>query len=286
MVSRFGERMLRGEDRYLRDVETVAAGRRPASDFYSERAVRAFISRRLRAVSWAKAAFEMEQRQLGERFSPDTLEVREFSYIIIGEVAALLARWTGGPQSDALAIASCAVRAAHLLWLEDDDRAMILARTVVEQAARLRAWRLKPQKAKLLEEQGSRTSTRDWLEAAGWRRLSILNRSLGEFAHVTPESRWTGAREVLAAIQDRDPELGAAPIQTARGSTLNAVVFSFGAELSYLIREHHSPVAKAFESVLPYADESKSAARIEEWLQRCWNNRSLSLGMSDISTAN
>jgi hypothetical protein len=272
-----------GNDRYLRDVEALASGANPIRHEYWERAVEAFSSRRLRAIGWAKAAFDAEMEQLGEEFNPESLMRRSFVYIIIGEVSALLARWLPGPRSDALATGSCAVRAAYWLWLEDDDRAMIPVRTIAEQAARLRAWRIKPEKAEVLESRAPLTSTRDWLETAGWRRLSILNRSLGEFSHVSANSKWIGAREALSLIQDRDPESRSEPIKTARGSALDEVTFAFGSELHFLVREYHAPLADAFESVLPYGYEDYSSRRIEEWLQRCWDQRTHSFGKSDFT---
>ena len=273
-----------GRHHYLSDVEAAASGIRIARHEYWERAVEAFSSRRLRAISCAKTAFDSEMRELGDKFDPEALVRRSFGYTIIGETSALLARWLGGPRSDALATASCAVRAAYWLWLEDDDRAMIAVRTIVEQTARLRTWRNKPDKAAVLESRAPITSTRDWLEAAGWRRLSVFNKSLGEFSHVSLNSRWTGAREALSLIQDRDSESSPEPIKTARGNALNEAVFAFGSELYFLVHEYHAPLATAFESVLPYGDEDQPGQRIERWLQRCWDQRSHTFGESDFTT--
>lgn len=284
MITKFGRRLIRGRDQYLRDVESTASGQQRERHEYWERAIEAFISRRLRSIDWANRAFDSERQQLGEKFSPETLARREFVYTIIGETAALLAGWLNGPRSDALATASCALRAAYWLWLEDDDRAMILVRTIVEQAARLRAWRNKPDKAEVLESRAPLTSTRDWLETAGWRRLSTLNRSLGEFSHISANSRWTGAREALSLMQNRDPESTSEPIRTARGSALDEVVFAFGSELYFLVREYHAPLASAFESVLPYGEDGQSSHHIERWLQRCWDQRNCSFGESDFTT--
>jgi hypothetical protein len=260
-----------------------ASGQQAEPRHYSERAVMALSSRRTRAVKFAMTAFDTGKDQVGPDFDPEVLEAREFSYLIIAESSALLAGWLNGARSDALATASCAIRAAYMLWLEDDDRAMVLARTVIEQAARLRTWRTKPEKAQSLEERAPQTSTRDWLEAAGWRRLSVLNRSLGEFSHISERPKWSGAREALSLIQSRTENAAAPPLQTARGSTLNAVVFAFGSELSHLIRLYHDSLARAFESVLPYADDESSAERIEQWLQRCWNYRSHSFGEGEFT---
>lgn len=242
----------------------------------------AFLSRRSRAARWAMIAFDLERDALGAEFDPTGLAGRENSYIIINETAALLSLWADGYVSDALAVASCALRAAYWLWLEDDDRAMVLARTVIEQAARLRTWRLKGDKAAVIEQRGERASSRDWLEAAGWRRLSILNRSLGEFSHATRRARWSDARAALIEMQILNPETKSPPEQTARGSALNEVAFAFGSELTHLARHHHRALAEAFEEVLPYAESDGSEAQIEDWLQRCWSHRQRSFNQRDF----
>jgi hypothetical protein len=278
LVDEFGPRMVQAGHRYLSDVERLASGTPATSRSYSQRSFDAFTSRRCRAASWAMTAFVQERRALGADFNPSSLAAREQRYIIINETAGLLSLWSPKYVADALAISSCALRAAFWLWLEDDDRAMVPTRTVIEQAARLRAWRLKGDKAILIEQRGERASSRDWLEAAGWRRLSILNRSLGEFSHATREARWHGAREALTQIQPPDPTSKSLPEQTARGSALDAVSFALGSELAHLARGLHKALAEAFESVLPFADDDGSTAQIEEWLQRCWSHRDLSFG--------
>jgi hypothetical protein len=72
--------------------------------------------------------------------------------------------------------------------------------------------------------QGPRTSARDWLEAAGWHRLSIINRSLGEFSHIPDQAqgKWQEARAALMEVQDDlDDDAPSSPEQTTRGATLN-----------------------------------------------------------------
>jgi hypothetical protein len=284
MVCKDGSPISGYQDPYLLDVELQATGEKDEPRHYSERGVRALASRRLRAAKGAAAVFEAEEQLFGSDFNPEILYNREFAYIIIAESSALLAGWLNGPIADALATASCAIRAAYMLWLEDDDRAMVAARTIIEQAARLRAWRTKPEKAALLERRAPQTSTRDWLETAGWRRLSVLNRSLGEFSHMSERSKWGAAREALSVIQDRADDAKSAPIETARGSALNSILFAFGSEVSHLVRLYPESLTEAFESVLPYADDDNSADQIESWLQRCWDHRSYSFGDREFVT--
>jgi hypothetical protein len=104
---------------------------------------------------------------------------------------------------------------------------MAVLRTVLEQTARMRVWRLKPTKAFKLE---THSTPRDWLEAAGWKRLASLNSALGDFAHVTARSDWETARIVLTEIQDA-PAPEEAPF-TARRSALELVTSLLAIEAS------------------------------------------------------
>lgn len=270
---------------YLDDVKALAGGGSPRPRSYAERALDALMSRRSRAVTIARFAFESEKEQLGDAFDSESVARREFAYLLINETAGLLAKWSGEPKvSDALVVASCALRSAFWLWLEDDERSMMLTRTVLEQTARLRAWRLKPSGAAKFEARGERTSGRDWLELAGWRRLSVLNRALGEFAHASPESaRWSGAREALADLQEPDPESLSAPLHTARGAGLNQVAFAFGAELVARLQQDYPRLADALRDHLPYGDDDGASDEIERWLGRCWSHRGRSFGDPDFA---
>ena len=264
---------------YLNDVRERAGHGQPRELSYSARGLEAFISRRARWADLAAAAFAKEREQLGDRFDPDALAGRELAYILTSEAAGLLAKWRNDARADALAVAAGALRASFWLWLEDDERSMMLARTILEQTARLRTWRLRPDRAAALEDRGARTSSRDWLREAGWRRLSALNRSLGEFSHATMRARWTGAREALAAMQGPVENEEFRP-QTGRGAALNHVAFAFGAEVRALALEQQSALAKGFEAVLPYGEGSDE--ELETWLERCWAYRDVSLGDPDL----
>lgn len=268
-------------DAYIDDVRQRASRREPRDLVYSARGLEAFVSRRARSAGTAADAFAKEAEQLGDKFDPTGVAAREHAYILINEVAALLATWRADLRSDALLVGASALRAAYWLWLEDDERSMMLARTVLEQTARLRTWRLRSHSAAILEERGANTTTRDWLREAGWRRLSILNRSLGEFSHATMRARWSGARDALVAIQAPGPN-DEFEAQTGRGAALNAVAFAFGTEVAALAAEQHLTLAQAFASVLPYGDDDDPQRQIEAWLDRCWSHRSLSFGPPDL----
>ena len=170
----FGRQLVHSGADYLRDVQVLESQGTPRRLNYSARSIEAFVSRRARAAASAERAFVAEQQQLGDTFDPSAIQRREFAYIIMNEAAGLLALWGTGYQADALAVGSSALRSALWLWLEDDDRSLVLARSVLEQTARLRTWRLKPDRAQRLEDRSDRTTPRDWLEDAGWRRLSVL----------------------------------------------------------------------------------------------------------------
>jgi hypothetical protein len=71
-------------------------------------------------------------------------------------MAAMLAVWlregnTVPLAADAFAVCASALRSALWLWLEDDDRAMGCLRCVIEQLARARTWRVKPERAAKIE---------------------------------------------------------------------------------------------------------------------------------------
>jgi hypothetical protein len=187
--------------------------------------------------------------------------------------------------SSGTGLISTSIRSAYWLWLEDDDRAMGVLRTTLEAAARLRTWRRRPDKACRLEA-SERTTPRDWLDAAGWRRLDALNRALGELAHARADSRWHGARALLAHLQ---PSFSAEPpsIFTARGFCLDTVV-SLAARELVAITEAISPnVASTLASVLDVEmpDDDQSDAELEQLMNRAFAQRKTSLGPPTLPDA-
>lgn len=272
---------------YGRDVLALASGKIPTKKSYSERAIEGWWWRRARSVQSAMDAFALERKQLGSSFDPQNLRRREWNYILIAEIAALLSSWTEAPVSDAFCVASEALRGAFWLWLEDDERAMTLARTVLEQTARARTWRTKAAKAQQIEDRGSRASTRDWIEKAGWRRLSIVNRSLGEFAHVSAGSKWSGAREALAEFQAPFLEdTPSHPLQTGRGSALNACAYLMGFELRFWSEITAPEISEVISMYLPLGNEDASESDVEAWLNHAWSLRAVNLGVSDFRASN
>ncbi|MFF7082670.1 hypothetical protein [Streptomyces lavendulae] len=210
--------------------DSVMRGKRPAGRLYrdDEFALLYFYERRARAANWALTAFDIEKERTGS-LDFDHLKNRDFRYLVAAEMVGLVSVWLGRtPAADAAAACSSAMRSAYWLWLEDDDRALAALRVLLEQCGRLRVWAEKPDKAEKLEASTSSTP-KDWLVAAGWRRLSALNKALGEFSHAHANIRWDGAREILQKIQhgDVDPEDS---VHMARGHALDALTFLLIAE--------------------------------------------------------
>ncbi|GGQ13796.1 hypothetical protein GCM10010215_43440 [Streptomyces virginiae] len=227
----------------------VLAGHRPAGRLYrdDEWVVLSFLERRTRAAQGAMKAFEAERVHLGEEFNIDGVSSKEFFLIMAAETAGLTSNWSSNRYTaTALSLSSSSLRSAFWLWLEDDDRAMSLLRVCLEQYARLRIWRTKPEKAQKLEEKGDATP-RDWLNNAGLKRLLPFNRALGEFAHAKRNSKWDGARKLLTEIQvDATPETA---IYTARGHAMGIISGLIWHESIQHVKMLASDVGMAMEEI-------------------------------------
>lgn len=260
----------------------VLARELPAGRLYrdDEMLTLAFTAHRHASAMAAAAMLDREKLYYGEEFEPMNLVGRGVTYVLVAEIAALCSRWTDRlPHLAAAAAAvSSSLRSAYWLWLEDDDRAMATLRCTLEQTARIRVWRIKPEKAEKLETSLG-TTPRDWLETAGWRRLSVLGRALSEFAHAHPGSRWDGARNLLTALQI-NPDEKIAPF-TARGSALDFVATLAAREAISVISEIHSPlIAGTMRDALAPSklDLSVDDRAVDEILNHIWEQRSQPLG--------
>ncbi|MDQ7808264.1 hypothetical protein Q5425_31410 [Amycolatopsis sp. A133] len=168
---------------------TASAHRRTTSALHADKRpdappevwpVLAFGSHRFRALTLASWAYEHEREIHGTQFDEHGIIDLTTEAVLAGEMAAMLAQWIRGNSAhhlaaDAFAVCASALRSAEWLWLEDDDRAMGCLRCVIEQAARARTWRVKPDRAAKIEA-NPKAKPRDWIEGAGWRRLNLLNR--------------------------------------------------------------------------------------------------------------
>lgn len=228
--------------------DSVFTGGRPEGRLYrdDELTTLAFTAHRDASARYAQAALDVEQDQLGGVFNIDTLTSRGTGYVLVGELAAIAAMWARQspdlqPVSASLALVSSTLRSAYWLWLEEDDRAMASLRCTLEQLARARAYRTKPVKAADLEASAYNRPQR-WLEVAGWKRLSTLNRALGEYAHARREPNWEGARELLKELQlDSD---GPNALQTARGHALDLVATLAARETISVLNQFSEMVAR------------------------------------------
>jgi hypothetical protein len=158
---------------------------------------------------------------------------------------------------------------------------MGVLRTTLEQTARMRTWRRRPDKAGKLETSGQ-TTPRDWLDAAGWRRLEAMNRALGEMAHARIGSRWDGARNLLAQLQPSFPQ--EMSIYTARGFCLDTLVLLAARELLDSIQSISPAVALSFSKVLglEIRDENRVDSELESFLNRAFAQRTVSPGSPTI----
>ena len=196
--------------------------------------------------------------------------------VLAGEMAAVLARWLrqdSGTRSSADAFAVCAsgLRSAQWLWLEDDDRGMGCLRTVIEQVARARTWRLRPDRARKIEANPN-SMPRDWVEGAGWRRLNLLNRALGEFAHGSTKTSWNAARNALVTIQHAEALKEAHAQYTGRTHALNAMIFILAVECAAWADTFSSHLGDAYRRVVR-VDDSRADKAIEALLNRAWEKR-------------
>lgn len=264
--------------------EATMLGDRPAGRlFRDDELLRySFAWHRARSINTALAALNKERADLGDDFEIESLTSRSTRWTVLAESASLVGQWHDRPESAAAAaLIGSGLRSAYWLWLEDDDRAMSVLRCVFEQAARLRTWRTKPARAATLESR-AQTRPRDWIDAAGWKRLSALNKALGEFAHTKTSSKWTGARDLLTKLQqDVDPEMA---MFTARGAALDFVSDLVATEILAEI----APMSDKIETVLRdlfkrYGFDPDQTRPVEEAFNHMWSLRASELGSSDFT---
>jgi hypothetical protein len=237
------------------------------------------LERRGRAVQRARDAFAAEQESFGDEFDPQSLEWRLFQNIAIGESAFLAAGWVSGYEADALRAAAAALHSSWWLWLEDTDDAMTCVRGVLEQTCRARAHRVKPGRAARIEDMGAAASTARWLETVGRKRLAVLGRALGEFAHISFRARWSGARDALAALQADDIP---GPDSTARRHVLEVSAYLLAHEVAARFDAACPAVAAAFRVRVTQLDADEHERQIEELLQRSLKLRSADFGQPDL----
>ncbi|WP_433754659.1 hypothetical protein [Nocardia sp. CA-135398] len=237
-----------------------------------------FGHHRFRAMVMAVTASDQDRKVMGEN-PGHTIQDTMINADLAGEMAAMLASWLRNdpgrkPVADALAVCSSALRSAVWLWLEDDSRAMGCLRVVVEQIARTRAWRVKPNRAAKIETSQNSTP-RDWIEAAGWRRLNLFNRALGEFAHGATTADWALARDALVILQ-HNADTNEHANFTGRSHAIRASIFIVSRECAAWADSFGSPLGKAYRKVIDM-DDNQADAVIEGLMNRAWERRGTSL---------
>jgi hypothetical protein len=256
--------------RWGRKYDSVLRGERPDGRLYrdDELVTLGFAWHRAASIRSAVAALKAEKRLMATRFDLDVLNDRAARWVFVSEALALCGAWALLPQQRAAACtAASALRSACWLWLEDDDRAMAVTRSVLEQTARLRTWRIKPGRAAKLEERAA-PPTR-WLEAAGWRRLGPLNLALSEFSHLVERSDWERGRRILGDIQvEANPETATF---TARGNALQLVEELAAREVTANLTVLAPNTATAFQRILSDVGlDIEDDALIESRLSEIW----------------
>ncbi|MFI2666765.1 hypothetical protein [Micromonospora carbonacea] len=258
---------------YRRAVSALRVGQRrdEPSELWP---VLSFGNQRFRALILAEHALKVEQEVLGDRFDEMGVQKLATEAVLAGEMAAMLALWLrqksgAHPAADAFAVTASGLRSAQWLWLEDDDRAMGCLRCVIEQVARARTWRTRPDRAARIEA-SSKSSPRDWIEGAGWKRLNLLNRALGEFAHGSTRSNWNVARDALVALQSNAEEDTAR--HTGRTHALTAMIFILSVECAAWVDSFSSELGEAYRSVIR-VDDAQADEAIEALMNRAWEKR-------------
>ncbi len=234
-----------------------------------------FGAHRFRALAAASISFEHEQKTLGDRFGSHSIERTETEAVLAGEMAAMLAIWLREEPdrraaADAFAVCASALRSAEWLWLEDDSRGMGCLRCVIEQVARARTWRRNPTRAAKIES-NPKSTPRDWIEASGLRRLNLLNRALGEFAHGSTQGNWYVAQDALVALQ-KHAATDDQTKYTGRTHALRVSIFIVATECAAWVDSFSSPLGAAYRKVIRIS-EAQADRALEEFMTHAWERR-------------
>jgi len=220
-----------------------------------------------RAIERSQHSFQRERETLGEEeFSPFSVRVRVSRYRLICEMAEMLAgEIRERHHGDAMRAAAAALESAWVIWLQDIDDSLTLARSVLENTARARVHRLKSSKAAKMEN-GPQTNKAPhrWVDAAGWGRLSPFMRALSEYSHMQANSRHTTSWDLLIKVQKVEP--GAAAEHTARGHALERVAMMLAHEVVAFMKPAWPALTKEFSELVLEEDEETSRRDFERWL--------------------
>lgn len=249
---------------------SMRGGFRPAGRLYrdDELVTLTFDAHRFSAVQLAVNGLRMEAQKFGASFDARSVAGRGSFYVLVSEIAALTSTWCGGTISAALRLISSSLRSAYWLWLEDDDRAMASLRCTLEQAARIAATLKNPHRARGMENRPTLPSR--WLEAAGWKRLKVLNDALGEYSHAQKKLDPVRPRLLLSALQmdsDENPDA----IYTARRHALDLVSeFAARSTIDVLRTTSHTIAESTVQMLDTHGPFDLSDQRKERVLDHAW----------------
>lgn len=252
-------------------------GFRPAGRLYrdDELATLIFDAHRFSAAQLAVAGLREEAEKFGDSFDARSVTRRGSFYILVSELAALASTWCDGTVSAALKLVSSSLRSAYWLWLEDDDRAMATLRCTLEQAARIAATLKNPRRAGRMENRPTLPSR--WLEAAGWKRLKVLNDALGEYSHAQKKVDPVGPRLLLHALQvdaDENPDA----VFTARRHALDLVSEFAARSIIDILKTISTKIADSAVDMLDsHGPFDLTESREEQVLRHAWGIRTQSL---------
>lgn len=280
LVSMSGVDLLRGE-RIAGDYRVRCSEPGPET-FDSVRgadAVAGLVERLSRRFENAALAATHEQELIGDRFDYGHLAARLFRYLAIAAMAEFVGSEAAGRGGEHLRLAGKALTSAWNYWLEDDDLSLPTVRVLAEQTACSRAHRLKPDKATKLASRSELPASR-WFELAGWSRLSVFIRALGEFSHYGIAMRRDGAREALIALNTKD-QAKEAPFG-ARREALDQAAYMLAHEVASRLDAMSPSLTSAFRDKVTLLDSEDHEARLSEWLELAFSEKQKSFGLPDI----
>ncbi|MDR6143343.1 hypothetical protein QE375_002897 [Microbacterium foliorum] len=241
--------------------------------------VGSLIERLSRRFENASAAAAEEQAMVGERFDYGHLAARLFRYGSIAAMADAVGAKSLGGGGRHLRLAGTALTSAWNYWLEDNDLSLAAVRVLAEQTSVARAHRLKPDKAAKLEVRSELPASR-WFDLAGWARLSVFVRALGEFSHYGLSMRRDGAREALNILNFKDSN-DEAP-HGARREALDQAAYMLAHEIAARL-EHLAPdLNSAFRNGVTLLDASEHEERLADWLNLALQHRGADFGDTDL----
>lgn len=238
-----------------------------------------FIERLSRRFENAAAAAAQEQAMVGDRFDYGHLAARLFRYLAIAGMAEVVGLECANSGGDNLRFAGNALTSAWNYWLEDNDLSLAGVRVLAEQTAIARAHRLKPDKAARLVARPDLPASR-WFELAGWARLSVFIRALGEFSHFGLAMRRDGAREALTTLNIEDDETEA-PFG-ARREALDQAAYMLAHEIATRLDEMAPDLSRAFRDRVTLLDHGEHEAHLTDWLNLALAHRAADLGAPDV----